>query len=130
MSRIQIVDSGSNSPSSEKFKVDVETIGFAHNSKEVKWVPVSLNRSHFKKIIKELFDVLDGIKKTNSEIATKLYELKGKIEKQLALSSEQDSVYSMIEELDSELKKLNLNIDNLQKNLSEPQLVSIKSSAL
>ena len=107
---------------SEKFKSDVETIGFSHNSKEVKWVPVSLNRSHFKKIIKELFDVLDGIKKTNSEIATKLYELKGKIEKQLALSSEQDSVYSMIEELDSELKKLNQNIDNLQKNLSEPVL--------
>jgi uncharacterized LabA/DUF88 family protein len=105
---------------SEKFKQDVETIGFTHNSKEVKWVPVSLNRSHFKKIIKELFDVLDGIKKTNSEIATKLYELKDKIEKQLSVSSEPDSVYSLIEELDSELKKLNLNIDDLQKHLSEP----------
>lgn len=105
---------------SEKFKQNVETIGFVHTSKEVKWVPVSLNRSHFKKIIKELFDVLDSIKKANSDIATMLNELKNKIEKQLSVSSESGSVYSLIEELDIELKNLNLNIDDLQKHLSEP----------
>jgi len=131
---------------SKELKKTFESIGFNMQSKEVKWVPVSLDRSHFKKLVKELFDVLDGIKKTNSEIATKLYELRGKIESRLG-DEEPDfdvgddgkpyvagtspayaredgaihkSTYDLIEELDNELKKLNLNIDELQKHISEP----------
>jgi len=131
---------------SEDLKSNFEKIGFNMQSKEVKWVPVSLEKSHFKKIVQELFDVLDNIKTKNSEIATKLYELKEKIETRLAEEepdfdrgddgkpyitgtyppyAKEDGViyneaYNLIEELDTELKKLNLNIDKLQKNLSEP----------
>jgi uncharacterized LabA/DUF88 family protein len=66
-------------------------------------------------VVKELFDVLDGIKITNSEIATKLYELKEKIKNQ-----QDQKVYELIEESDKELKKLNLNIESLQRHLLEP----------
>jgi uncharacterized LabA/DUF88 family protein len=100
---------------SESFGIEAKSIGYNLISKEVKWVPVSLDKSHFKKVIKELFDVLDGIKNTNSDIATRLYELKGKIEDRL-------SSYELIEGLDLELKKLNIGIDDLQKHLSEPVL--------
>jgi hypothetical protein len=42
---------------SKELKNNFERIGFNMQSKEVKWVPASL-RSHFKKLVKELFDVL------------------------------------------------------------------------
>jgi len=58
---------------SENFKTRIQAIGFNLVSKEVKFVPVSLDKSHFKLLIKELFDVLDGMKTTNSKIATQLY---------------------------------------------------------
>jgi len=127
---------------SEELQAKIKSIGFDLRSKEVKWVPVSLEKSHFKKVIKELFDVLDGIKITNSEIATKLYELRQKIESRLAERepdfdtdgnvqgeyppySPEDakihsSTYELIEELDVELKKLNTSIDELQKQISIP----------
>ena len=130
----------------EKLPVGFRQVGFNIQSKEGKFVPVSLEKSYFKKIIKELFDVLDNIKTTNSEIATKLYELREKIETRLA-DEEPDfdvgddgqsyvagaspayapedaalhkSTYDLIEELDGELKKLNDNIVDLQKHLSQP----------
>lgn len=127
---------------SEELQTKIQSIGFNLQSKEVKWVPVSLEKSHFKKIIKELFDVLDGIKTTNSEIATKLYELRQKIQSRLAERepdfdtdgnvqgeyppySPEDakihtSTYELIEEMDTELKKLNTSIDELQKQMSVP----------
>src|SRR3989344_7848342 len=132
---------------SEDFGTEAKNIGFTFIKKEVKWVPVYLNeQNHFKKVVKKLFDVLDKVKTTNSEIATKLYELRTKIENRLA-DEEPDfdvgddgqsyvagaspayapedaalhkSTYDLIEELDGELKKLNDNIVDLQKHLSQP----------
>lgn len=128
---------------SEDFGAEAEAIGFTFIKKEVKWIPVYLNeQNHFKKIVQRLFDVLDGVKITNSEIATKLYELKEKIESRLATREQDfdsdgsvqgeyppyapadqkvyDSAYELIEELDTELKKLNINIEELQQDLLEP----------
>lgn len=127
---------------SEALQERIKKAGFNAQKKEVKWVPVSLDKSHFKKLVRELFDVLDGIKKTNSDIAARLYELREKVESRLS-SREPDydsdgsvsgeyppyapedekiynSAYQLIEELDAELKKLNVSIDALQKNLSIP----------
>lgn len=127
---------------SKKLHNNAEAIGFNVQSKEVKWVPVSLDKSHFKKLVKELFDVLDGVKNTNSSIAEKLYELREKIKSRLAdvepdfgsdgkindvyplyAPEDQkiyDSAYDLIEELDEELRKLNIGIDELQGHLSLP----------
>lgn len=119
---------------SKKLHDNAEAIGFNVQSKEVKWVPVSLDKSHFKKLVKELFDVLDGVKNTNSSIAEKLYKLREKIESRLGdVESEfeyplyapedqkiYDSAYDLIEELDEELRKLNIGIDELQAHLSVP----------
>ena len=93
-----------------------------------------------------MFDILDKVKTTNSEIATKLYELREKITNRLADEepdfdrgddgqpyvagttppySKEDGViynkaYDLIENLDAELKALNINVDELQTSLLEP----------
>lgn len=128
---------------SVEIKKKAEDIGFAVVSKDVKWTPVYLNKqNHFKIVIQKLFNVLDGIKTANSDIATKLYELREKIESRLAERKSDidssgsvqgeyppyapedqkvyDSAYELIEELDSGVKKINLNIDELQQQLFEP----------
>lgn len=128
---------------SEDFGAEVTGIGFTFITKDVKWAPVYLNEeNHFKVVVKKLFEVLDGVKVTNSDIATKLYELRGKIESRLAATvadfdsdgsvqgvypaykledqNVYDSAYELIEELDTDLKKLNISIEALQLTLLEP----------
>ncbi|MFA6307136.1 MAG: NYN domain-containing protein [Patescibacteria group bacterium] len=112
---------------SEEFKVEIENIGFISVSKEVKWPPVFLEKQqHFKKIVKDLFDVLDNVKKTNSELSIKLYDLAQKINSLLddlaSLEKEGSlkNIFSSIEDLDNELKKLNIDIGGLQENLKLP----------
>ena len=94
----------SNKPKSVIFEKEIKSIGYSHKSKEVKWVPASLDTSHFKSLLKELISVLNGIKNTNFNITKKLH----------------DSAYSLTEELDEELKKLNIRIDELKNYLLEP----------
>mgnify|MGYP001557847855 CR=1 FL=1 len=127
---------------SEDFQTLIKQIGYMPITKEVKWVPVSLEKSHFRELVKKLFDVLDGIKNTNSEIAAKLYELREKVEKRLSerkpdfdsdgsvqgeyppYAPEDEKIYTstyeLIEESDSKLKELNINIEAFQKQLSTP----------
>lgn len=106
---------------SEDFGAEAEVIGFTFIKKEVKWVPVYLNeQNHFKRVVKKLFDVLDGIKTTNSDISTKLYELSIKIKSWLTDREPDLDIDDLIEKLDTELKKLNINIEELQQDLLEP----------
>ncbi len=106
---------------SEDFGAEVESVGFILTKKDVKWVPVYLNEeNHFKTVVKKLFDVLDGIKITNSDIATKLYELRIKIKSWVTGQEPDFNVDDLIEKLDVELKKLNINIEDLQRNLLKP----------
>ena len=80
-----------------------------------------------------MFNVLDNVKNTNSDISNKLYELVKKIdrlpkisigtEKQaFSLSNEKSlkEIYDLIEELDGDLKNLNIEIGGLQENLKLP----------
>lgn len=119
---------------SEEFQQEIQNIGFACNFKEVKWTPVYLEKqTHFKKIVKDIFNVLDNVKNTNSTLSNKLYELTKKIdtlpkigignEKTLfSLSNEQSlkEIYELIEELDKDLKNLNIDVGNLQETLKLP----------
>ena len=129
-------------PWSCKIKDDAEKAGFKIVTKDVKWVPVLLEKSHFKEVVKELFDVLDSIQNTNSDISTRLYELRERVEERLSAREPDfdsdggvqgeyppyapedekiyNSTYDLIEGLDAELKKLNINIEDLQKNLTTP----------
>lgn len=104
---------------SENFKLKMELLGFTMVSKEVKWPPVLLEKqNHFKKIVRELFNVLDNVKNTNSELSNKLYDLTIKIRKLQNAEENKESVtekelkeiFDLIEGLDGDLKKLN--IDN------------------
>lgn len=60
---------------SEKFQKEIERIGYALISKEVKWVPVSLDKSHFKEFLNKLFKIADGLEKSNSDMAKLLRKL-------------------------------------------------------
>ena len=119
---------------SEDFKLRIENIGFTSIFKEVKWTPVLLEgQSHFKKIVRDLFNVLDNVKNTNSDISNKLYSLIKKIDglpkisignekSSFSLSNEKElkEIFDLIEELDGDLKNLNIEIGGLQENLKLP----------
>jgi uncharacterized LabA/DUF88 family protein len=57
---------------SMKFQKEIASIGYTLISKELKWVPVSLDRTHFKKFIEELNKITDKLQKTNTEIAKQI----------------------------------------------------------
>lgn len=117
----------------DDLRQEIERIGYNVISKEVKWIPVYLEKSHFKKVIRKLFDTLDKLKMSNSEISNKLYEITKKVEnlpktsigeKGVAynLSNEKQlrEIYDLIDGLDKILKNLNIDIGNLQHQLIRP----------
>lgn len=127
----------SNRPKSVAFKEEIENIGYSHKSKEVKWVPAVLETTaHFRVLVRRLFDVLDNVKNTNSAVSNRLYDLVKKLEEVLEsgqgvtatgepaytfFDGEQARViYELIEGLDSDLQKLNIDITELQASLKEP----------
>jgi uncharacterized LabA/DUF88 family protein len=125
----------SNKPRSVEFQVEVARIGFIPVSKEVKWVPVSLEKSYFKELIRSLFDVLDNTKTTNSEISNKLYDLSQKVKNlprisigsanatfNLSNAEQLKEIYDLVDDIDQIIKKLNIDIDALQKTLAQPVL--------
>lgn len=57
---------------SENFQRRIKNIGYNLISKEVKWVPVSLDRAHFKKFTEALSKITDDLKKSNTEIANQI----------------------------------------------------------
>jgi len=60
---------------SEKFQQRIKDIGYSLISKEVKWVPVSLDKSHFKDLLQELVAISDDLKNSNSKISNQIKEL-------------------------------------------------------
>ena len=60
---------------SENFQQEIKDIGYTLISKEVKWVPVSLEKSHFKNLLQELVTISDNLKNSNSKISNQLKEL-------------------------------------------------------
>lgn len=60
---------------SEQFQKDIQRIGYSLIYKELKWVPVSLDRSHFKDFLNSLFKIADGLETSNSNIAKLLRKL-------------------------------------------------------
>jgi uncharacterized LabA/DUF88 family protein len=110
-------------PKSVAFKSEIESIGYSHKSKDVKWVPASLETTaHFKIIVQKLFNVLDNVKNTNSDLSNRLYELLQKIKGLSTNETQLKEIYGTIEGLDVDLKNLNINISELQEQLKQPVL--------
>lgn len=122
---------------SVNFQNEVQSIGYNSVSKEVKWVPAALETTaHFKFLVRRLFDVLDNVKNTNSAVSNRLYDLvkrlEGVLESGYGVSTRGEpaytffdeeqvkAIYELIEELDNDLKKLNVDITELQAVLKEP----------
>lgn len=60
---------------SEEFQKEIKKIGYNLVSKELKWVPVSLDKSYFKKISNKILKIADSIETSNSDIAKLLRKL-------------------------------------------------------
>lgn len=60
---------------SERFQKEIKRIGYNLISKELKWVPVSLEKAHFRKLLSKLFEIADNLKTSNSDIARLLIKL-------------------------------------------------------
>ena len=60
---------------SEAFQRKIKKIGYALVSKEVKWVPVSLERAYFKEFLSKLLEIAENLKASNSGIAELLMKL-------------------------------------------------------
>jgi len=119
---------------SENFIEEMRVEGYCMVTKNVKFLPILLNQqTHFKKTVKDIFNLLDDIKQTNSIFSNKLYDLKQKVEElsktsvvsekeDIDLSNKKDlnSIFELIEELDIRLTELNDNIARLQGELKKP----------
>lgn len=124
----------SNRQKSVDFQNEIKAIGYNSISKEVKWVPATLETTaHFKIIVQKLFDVLDNVKNTNSNLSNRLYELSRKVQNlpkisignektafQITNEQQLKEIYEAIEALDNDLKKLNIDIGDLQEQLKQP----------
>lgn len=60
---------------SEEFQKRIKKIGYILVSKEVKWVPVTLDRTHFKEFLSKLFLLANILESSNSKIANLLRQL-------------------------------------------------------
>ena len=65
---------------SEEFQKRIKKIGYILVSKEVKWVPVALDRTHFKEFLSKLFLLANILESSNSKIANLLRQLPKKME--------------------------------------------------
>jgi len=124
----------SDKPKSVAFQEEIKSYGYNSINKELKWVPAVLETTaHFKSIIQRLFNVLDNVKSTNSDLSNRLYELSKKVERlpkisidnnktafQVTNEEQLKEIYNAIEGLDNDLKKLNIDIGELQEKLKEP----------
>lgn len=57
------------------FQKKIKQIGYTLISKQVKWVPVSLDKAHFKIFLNKLIEIADGLEKSDATIAKRLKKL-------------------------------------------------------
>jgi len=111
---------------SVSFKKEIGNIGYFHISKEVKWVPAALETTtHFKVLVRRLFNALDNIKNTNLAISNRMHDSFRVIEEVLESGYNRSTIgksayIKLIKELDEDLQKLNIDITELQVLLKEP----------
>jgi len=112
----------------------IKSIGFNLITKAVKFVPVSLDKSHFRKIFQEVKEVLENAKEKNSEIVDKLNKLSDKIENLplpqidypeyhtlVTVGEKQlDEIFALIADLNEDLVNANVDINILQAELDKP----------
>ena len=116
---------------------EIKKVGYTLITKEVKWIPVYLEKSHFKKVVRKLFDTLDKLKISNSEISNKLYEINKKVEhlpkisigtKGVAfnLSNEKQlrEIYDLIDEVKVGLEGL-LEMETIRTDLGKIEVLAI-----
>jgi len=117
---------------SEQFQKEIRKIGYELISKEVKWVPVSLEKSHFKELAQNLFFALERNKKIISNASFKLIEIPSLID-DIYRSQDKKPLFETIQNgLDKRIPKDNISEieygvrvfkewgDIIEKDLSQP----------
>lgn len=123
-----------NNNESIKFLQEIKNIGFILKTKDVKYVPVNLDKSHFRKLFRQIQALLEKAKHINSQMSNKLYDLMRKIEDlplpqidypeyhtaEVIGEKQLIEIFDLIEELDKDLKTANIDIAELQKDMDKP----------
>lgn len=121
---------------SVKFLQQIKDLGFTLKTKDVKYVPIRLDKSHFRKLFCQIRALLEKAKDINSKMSNKLYDLMYKIEKlplpqidypeyhtvEMIGEKQLIEIFDLIEELDKDLKSANIDIDELQRDMDKPAL--------
>jgi hypothetical protein len=119
---------------SAKFLQQIKNIGFTLRTKDVKMVPINLDKSHFKRIFHQIQLLLEKAKAANSQMSNKLYDLMRRIENlplpqidhlehhyiETIGEKQLDEVFDLIDELDKDLRNANIDIGELQKDMERP----------
>jgi len=113
---------------SEKFHQELKNIGYNVVSKDVKWVPVFLEKSHFKQRIKELHKTLLGMIIKNQRFSIDLLELVDRIDRIIdgtrSITPEGEIVFTFydkkeLKEIYEKIIILNKEIQNTTKLLQD-----------
>ncbi len=104
---------------------DARDIGYEVVTKRSKYIKIDIRKEeHLKRLMSMLEELLNGISDKNSEIANKIYSFKTELEKKTTEAEIVEDVssdfFEWIEELDTDLKKLNLNINEFKNEINKP----------
>jgi uncharacterized LabA/DUF88 family protein len=96
------------------------SIGYEVVTKDSKYIKIEIkNEKHLQSVMGTLQELLDNISEKNSSIANKIYTIKEQIKSKIT-NNETDDVFVFIDEIDQDLKKLNININTFKNQLERP----------
>jgi uncharacterized LabA/DUF88 family protein len=106
---------------SQKILDDANSLGYEVVSKKSKQITIDIYKeSHLKKALDLLGALLFDISDKNNEIWNKLYTLHEEVEKKLSDGVSDSEVLDVLEHIESDLKKLNIQIDTFKIEIQKP----------
>jgi uncharacterized LabA/DUF88 family protein len=99
--------------------------GYEVITKRSKYIKIDIRKEgHMQRIMEMLEQLLSSISQKNSDIANKIYTFKSEFEKKRAESRNTEELYedffALVDELDEDLRKLNINIEEFKKEIEQP----------
>ncbi len=106
---------------SQKILDDAKSIGYEVISKKSKPIKIDIYKEgHLKNTLKLLDGLLSSVSDKNSEIWNSLYTLHVKVENKLSDGISDSEILDILDGVESDLKKLNIQIDTFKTEIQKP----------
>lgn len=106
---------------SQKILDDAKSIGYEVVSKRSKQIKIDIYKEgHLKNTLDLLDSLLTSVSDKNSEIWNSLYTLHGKLENKLSDGISDSEILDVLDGIESDLKKLNIQIDTFKTDIQKP----------